>query len=165
MTIHSAKGREWRCVVVAGAEEGLLPHRSAKTREQRSEEIRLAYVALTRAADLLVIAYATSRNGRSTKPSELLEGLPLGVTPAATDMPLKIERRLPSLLDDLVAWRNELARRIVQSPESVCTDEDLRRIVDTMPSSADELAPIFGPLTAARVSSELLPIVARYSDA
>lgn len=165
MTIHSAKGREWRCVVVAGAEEGLLPHRSAKTREQRSEEIRLAYVALTRAADLLVITYATSRNGRSTKPSELLEGLPLGVTPAATDMPLKIERRLPSLLDDLVAWRNELARRIVQSPESVCTDEDLRRIVDTMPSSADELAPIFGPLTAARVSSELLPIVARYSDA
>jgi ribonuclease D len=80
-------------------------------------------------------------------------------------MPMKVERRSPTLLDDLVTWRNELARRIVQSPESVCTDEDLRRIIDTMPSSTDELAPIFGPLTAARVSDELLPIVARYSDA
>ena len=162
MTIHSAKGREWRCVVVAGFEDGLLPHRSAKTREQRAEEVRLAYVALTRAADVLVITHAASRNGRAAKPSELLTGLPLGVTPDAPVIPVRTNAKMPTLLDDLLAWRNERARRIVQSPESVCTDEDLHRIVDVMPSSVEELAPIFGPLTAARVGGELLPIVARH---
>ncbi len=162
MTIHSAKGREWRYVVIAGFEEGLLPHRSAKTREQRAEEVRLAYVALTRAADVLVITHASSRNGRAAKPSELLDGLPQGVTPEAPVIPARTAPKTPSLLDDLLAWRNERARRIVQSPESICSDEDLHRIVDTMPSSVEELAPIFGPLTAVRVSDELLSIVARH---
>lgn len=162
MTIHSAKGREWRYVVIAGFEDGLLPHRSAKTREQRAEEVRLAYVALTRAADVLVITHASSRNGRATKPSELLDGLPQGVTPDAPVIPARTAPKTPSLLDDLLAWRNERARRIVQSPESICSDEDLQRIVDSMPSSVEELAPIFGPLTAARVSDELLSIVARH---
>lgn len=165
MTIHSAKGREWRYVIVAGFEDGLLPHRSAKTREQRAEEVRLAYVALTRAADVLAITHASSRNGRTAKPSELLEGLPLGATPETPAVPTRTERRLPTLLDDLRVWRKERARRIVQAPESICSDEDLHRIVDTMPSTAEELAPIFGPLTAARVGDELLPIVARYADA
>ncbi|MFM8867564.1 MAG: UvrD-helicase domain-containing protein [Ilumatobacteraceae bacterium] len=165
MTIHSAKGREWRYVIVAGFEDGLLPHRSAKTREQRAEEVRLAYVALTRAADVLAVTHASSRNGRAAKPSELLDGLPLGSTPEAPVVPVRTERTSPTLLDDLLVWRKERARRIVQSPESICSDEDLRRIVDTMPSSEEELAPIFGPLTAARVGDELLPIVARYADA
>ena len=54
---------------------------------------------------------------------------------------------------------------MLQLPENVCSEEDLRRIVDTMPSSIDDLAPIFGTLTAAKVGNELLPIVARYADA
>ena len=46
------KGREWPLVViVAGAEDGLIPHSSAMSPAQRAEEARLFYVAITRAID------------------------------------------------------------------------------------------------------------------
>jgi ATP-dependent exoDNAse (exonuclease V) beta subunit len=162
MTIHSAKGREWACVVVAGFESGLIPHRSAKSREQAAEEVRLAYVALTRAADQLVITHTRERNGRSSTPSEFLDGLPLGTSDEEPGVPPAITRSTPSLLDELRAWRRERARRILQSPESVCSDEDLHRIASVSPMSVEDLAPIFGSLTAARVGDELLAIVARH---
>lgn len=167
MTIHSAKGREWSAVIVAGAEDGLLPHRSAKTREQEAEEIRLIYVALTRASDQLVVTHARKRNGREAKPSDFLSGMPLGITENHRTFtpPASGKRSGPTLLDDLHAWRTEMARRIVQSPESVCSEEDLQRIASTRPVSTDDLAPIFGPLTAVRISAELLEIVARHPAA
>ena len=162
MTIHSAKGREWKCVVVAGFEAGLIPHRSAKSREQAAEEVRLAYVALTRAADLLVITHARERNGRASAPSDFLTGLPLGTTDDEPGAPPPITRSQPSLLDELRTWRRERARKILQSPESVCSDEDLHRIASAPPTTTEDLAPIFGSLTAARVGDELLAIVARH---
>lgn len=162
MTIHSAKGREWACVVVAGFEAGLIPHRSSKSREQAAEEVRLAYVALTRAADQLVITHARERNGRASTPSEFLTDLPLGATDDEPGVPPTITRSQPSLLDELRAWRRERARRILQSPESVCSDDDLHRIATAPPTAIEDLAPIFGSLTAARVGDELLAIVARH---
>lgn len=162
MTIHSAKGREWACVVVAGFEAGLIPHRSSKSREQAAEEVRLAYVALTRAADQLVITHARERNGRASSPSEFLTDLPLGATDDEPGAPPTITRSQPSLLDELRAWRHERARRILQSPESVCSDDDLHRIATAPPTTMEDLAPIFGSLTAARVGDELLAIVARH---
>jgi len=161
-TIHSAKGREWSCVVVAGAEEGLIPHRSAKSREQTAEEMRLAYVALTRAADQLVITRARQRNGRTSAPSGLLLGMPLGTVDEVPAVPPTTERSQPTLLDELHDWRRERARKILQNPESVCSEDDLRRIASTLPTSAEDLTPIFGALTAARLGDELLAIVARH---
>ena len=61
LTFHSAKGREWQCVVVAGAEVGLMPHSSAITEDQQDEEIRLAYVALTRASQQLFVTWCETR--------------------------------------------------------------------------------------------------------
>ena len=55
LTFHGAKGREWPVVVVAGAEDGLIPHSSALSTAQQAEEARLLYVAITRAVDHLVI--------------------------------------------------------------------------------------------------------------
>ncbi|MGH2604891.1 MAG: 3'-5' exonuclease, partial [Dehalococcoidia bacterium] len=66
-TIHAAKGLEWRCVWVAGAAEGVLPHRKAVESGAEgavSEERRVAYVALTRAMDELVVSAATRIEGR-----------------------------------------------------------------------------------------------------
>lgn len=54
-TIHGAKGREWENVYVIGASEGLLPHKNS---ENLAEEERLFFVAITRAAERLVITYA-----------------------------------------------------------------------------------------------------------
>ena len=65
MTFHAAKGREWFGVVVAAAETGYLPHSSARTAAQKAEEARLGYVALTRAADDLVVTWARQRRKRN----------------------------------------------------------------------------------------------------
>ena len=51
---------------MAGAEVGLLPHISAISKEQQQEEVRLAYVALTRASNQLFITWSESRKGRTT---------------------------------------------------------------------------------------------------
>ena len=61
-TIHGAKGRQWPIVILAGAQEGELPH--ARSLDNTDDplgaiegERRLAYVAFTRARDELVLMY------------------------------------------------------------------------------------------------------------
>ena len=65
MTIHSAKGLEFPCVIVAGFEEGLMPHGINKysfgDSKKLDEERRLAYVAITRAKNNLVLTFADMR--------------------------------------------------------------------------------------------------------
>ncbi len=62
MTIHNAKGLEFRVVCVAGMEEGLLPHVSSQDDDDAlEEERRLFYVALTRAKDRVHLYSAMSR--------------------------------------------------------------------------------------------------------
>ena len=62
MTVHSAKGLEFRHVFVAGLEEELFPSRlSTSTREELEEERRLFYVAITRAMKKLTLSFATTR--------------------------------------------------------------------------------------------------------
>lgn len=76
MTAHAAKGLEWRMVVIAGAEEGLFPHRMSRGEEAIEDERRLFYVAMTRAKEILVFTHAsetgleTSR--RALTPSRFL---------------------------------------------------------------------------------------------
>ena len=62
LTAHNAKGLEFSSVVVAGLEEGLMPHASSleDTRELE-EERRLFYVALTRAKDEVLLTAAAFR--------------------------------------------------------------------------------------------------------
>ena len=62
MTIHAAKGLEFKAVFVGGMEENLFPSQLAlNSREELEEERRLFYVALTRAEQFLTLSYATSR--------------------------------------------------------------------------------------------------------
>ncbi|MDR0346947.1 MAG: UvrD-helicase domain-containing protein [Coriobacteriales bacterium] len=63
MTIHSAKGLEFPVVFIAGLEETLFPHiASADDTNDFEEERRLAYVAITRARELLFLTHAQVRN-------------------------------------------------------------------------------------------------------
>ncbi len=68
-SIHSAKGLEWPIVFVVGCSEGLLPLQYAETAVQLEEERRLAYVAVTRAADRLHLSWARARQpgGRAVR--------------------------------------------------------------------------------------------------
>ena len=66
MTVHCAKGLEFKVVIVAGFEETLMPLRPESiTPKELDEERRLAYVAITRAKDQLVLCYAENRGSFS----------------------------------------------------------------------------------------------------
>jgi DNA helicase-2/ATP-dependent DNA helicase PcrA len=62
MTIHSAKGLEFKHVCIVGVEEELFPsHMSLTDPKNLEEERRLFYVALTRAGESVSLSYANSR--------------------------------------------------------------------------------------------------------
>ena len=62
MTVHSAKGLEFKYVYIVGLEENLFPSlRAAESPEGFEEERRLFYVALTRAKCSAVLSYAEMR--------------------------------------------------------------------------------------------------------
>ena len=96
MTIHNAKGLEFRAVFVVGVEEEIFP--SARSIEEQGveEERRLFYVGLTRAEEKLTLTHASSRLlwGRTTAhlPSRFLDELP--------DRHVERERLRPS------SWRS-----------------------------------------------------------
>ncbi|MDR2538497.1 MAG: ATP-dependent helicase [Bifidobacteriaceae bacterium] len=78
LTIHAAKGLEFKIVFVVGVYEGNLPYMEAQTQGQLDEEKRLLYVAITRAKERLYISYARakrSQNKRSRAKSQFLEGI------------------------------------------------------------------------------------------
>lgn len=171
VTFHSAKGREWDHVVVAGCETGLFPHSSAKTPVEVDEEIRLAYVALTRAADRLVLTYARSRRGRKRDRSPLLEGTNHRDEPSPPDTSLREEfrRRRSELFvvdpvwEELLKWRETAGRAAQVPPRTLCPDDVLRRIATAEPLSETELAAIpgVGPMMARRVGPRILEAVNR----
>lgn len=62
MTLHSAKGLEFRLVFMTGMEEGTFPSQmSAGEPGRLEEERRLCYVGMTRAMEKLILTYAESR--------------------------------------------------------------------------------------------------------
>ena len=63
MTLHSAKGLEFKNVFIIGVEEGIFPHsRSLMDESEMEEERRLCYVGITRAKQRLYLLHASERN-------------------------------------------------------------------------------------------------------
>lgn len=61
LTIHAAKGMEFKNVFLCGMNEGIFPSRKVQTPEDMEEERRIAYVAMTRAKDRLFITDAEGK--------------------------------------------------------------------------------------------------------
>ena len=82
MTVHGAKGLEFQLVMLTGMEEDMFPYRTQepKSAEEMEEERRLAYVAVTRARQHLVVTHTRQRqifgNTRLGTPSRFVGDFP-----------------------------------------------------------------------------------------
>ena len=81
MSVHSAKGLEFKAIFVVGLEENLFPsYMSLSDPNQLDEERRLFYVAITRAEKWLTLTYANSRyqfgQTRFNDPSRFISEIP-----------------------------------------------------------------------------------------
>ncbi|HLM60950.1 MAG TPA: 3'-5' exonuclease, partial [Pyrinomonadaceae bacterium] len=82
MTVHAAKGLEFPIVFLVGLEDGIFPHsRSVNDPKELEEERRLAYVAITRAENILYVTHSMRRRvygeEMSAEPSQFLNEMPL----------------------------------------------------------------------------------------
>ena len=100
MTIHSAKGLEFRAVFVVGLEEELFPSAMAlETPMGIEEERRLCYVAMTRAEEVLVFTTSRSRfrygKVEQMQPSRFLQETGIFGSPSreTTSRPVIMPRR------------------------------------------------------------------------
>jgi DNA helicase-2/ATP-dependent DNA helicase PcrA len=85
MTLHGAKGLEWKLVFMVGVEEDLLPHSGMQGEAPNpEEERRLCYVGITRARERLVMTRAATRIKRGKEvprtPSRFLGDIPEELT-------------------------------------------------------------------------------------
>ncbi len=62
MTLHNAKGLEFKSVYMIGMEEGIFPHSRSIEENSLEEERRLCYVGMTRAQERLTMTHATTRS-------------------------------------------------------------------------------------------------------
>ena len=91
MTVHAAKGLEFKVVFIVGMEEELFPSPFCTQSERElEEERRLFYVAITRAEELCFISYAKSRfkNGKTnfSNPSRFIKD----IDPQYLELPVEI---------------------------------------------------------------------------
>lgn len=148
MTVHAAKGLEFKVVFVVGMEEELFPSAFAMdSARELEEERRLFYVAITRAEERCFITYAKSRfkNGQVNfaNPSRFIKD----IDPAYLDHPADIQpKSKSSLFDDdynsFSGFRN-IGNRTPRSytPKSIYTEKP-EIPVSPSPSSSKKLTKI-----------------------
>ncbi len=114
MTVHSAKGLEYKYVYIVGLEENLFPsQRATETPDGMEEERRLFYVALTRAKSAAVISFAEMRfkwgNMEFSRPSCFLREIdPQYVE---SDVDFSAQRARPEPEGEMPQAIDELRRR------------------------------------------------------
>lgn len=85
LTIHAAKGLEFKHVFLIAAEEDMLPYSRKGDEPDLEEERRLFYVAATRARDHLEILHARKRVSQPAKPSRFIKDIASTLLPRIVD--------------------------------------------------------------------------------
>jgi DNA helicase-2/ATP-dependent DNA helicase PcrA len=121
MTLHNAKGLEFRAVFMIGMEEGIFPHSRSIEEQGIEEERRLCYVGMTRAMELLTLTHASMRSlyGRRdyNLPSRFLDELPPQV---------QRERLRPTSWSGYASPRQSAASRPERELPSLQTGDSVR---------------------------------------
>jgi DNA helicase-2/ATP-dependent DNA helicase PcrA len=115
-TIHRAKGLEFQHVAAIGWAEGQLPNYNATTTAELAEEQRLAYVALSRAENSLLITWSKGRNDPrypDRSPSRFLALIEKAIT--------EIERRNAPLTGEARKARLAAIRRELEEAQGAVT--------------------------------------------
>lgn len=128
MTVHAAKGLEFRAVFIVGMEEDLFPSAYTTSSERElEEERRLFYVAITRAEEMCFISYSKSRfrNGKSNfaNPSRFIKD----IDSQYLDLPKEPEfepkqSRFRDWDDDMEFERNRFKQSAIPKPISFETN-------------------------------------------
>ena len=165
LTLHAAKGLEWKIVHLCGVEEGFHPIAHANTELALGEERRLFFVGLTRAEEELHISWARNRSlgsKRSRKPSTYIKELSnlLDPTPFkfvsdtkvlsqriraflssrnVTDHQRNTTDREKSCADKLDSMRRNIAKANDSKPEIVLSDDAIAALVSIKPKSIQDL--------------------------
>ena len=116
MTIHAAKGLEFKVVFLAGCEDAIIPHARALEEDPANieEERRLFYVAVTRAMDKLYITSCKMRHHMRESitciPSRFLEEIPAELIQTGEDekeeSPEEAQKRMIEQFEKLRArWK------------------------------------------------------------
>ena len=117
MTLHSAKGLEFKIVFIIGMEEGLFPSRMtifANDESELEEERRLCYVGITRAMEKLYISNAAARMLRGdilwNPPSRFIGEIPEYLLSGGRNPDTTRQKRNESLYagEKNSSWKNNL---------------------------------------------------------
>lgn len=157
LTFHSAKGREWSAVVVAGVDDAMVPHTSAVSPAQVHEEARLFYVAITRAEAHLHLTHPLSRGGRPTAASRWLAAVADTVDRSPTVAPPPRPATPADPMRSLREWRTAVARSAGSSEQAICSDKVLRSLLEQPPVDMQSLATRLGITETAAARLRPLP--------
>ena len=123
LSVHAAKGLEYRSVFVVGLEENLFPsYMSLSSPDQLDEERRLFYVAITRAEELLTLTYANSRyqygNMRFNDSSRFLEEISENDLESSIMASKKPTFKEPKILGNFKKLGKARVKNLVAPPEN-----------------------------------------------
>jgi len=104
LTMHLAKGLEFKVVFLLGMENDIFPNPRYNTEKQIEEQRRSCYVAMTRAREELFMCYVTRRKGPPIRGPIRLDGRP---SPFISEIPRKHVRWLKA--QDLIAEKGARA--------------------------------------------------------
>ncbi|MBU2028614.1 UvrD-helicase domain-containing protein [Patescibacteria group bacterium] len=174
MTLHSAKGLEFRFVFIAGLEEGLFPHsRSFLSEEEMEEERRLMYVGITRAQEKVYLLFTRERNifgsAQANPPSRFLDDIPEHLIENCHKDPAR--KNSPGILDKISRFSYAPSRKKhpkIIPPERRPNQLSLKdgdRIMHekfgpglVIASSGDTLTVAFSQIGLKKISASIAPI-------
>ena len=113
LTLHAAKGLEFRLVFIVGLVDGMLPHsRSFDDPDAMQEERRLFYVGITRARDRLYLVYPQHRSAygfsEPVEPSRFLDDIPITLLDEGETSPSA--HRLSRVMPGANRWQESPSR-------------------------------------------------------
>jgi DNA helicase II / ATP-dependent DNA helicase PcrA len=176
-TVHRVKGMEWDRVVVAGVNEGLLPHRLA---EDEEEERRVLHVAITRCRHRVVVLADATRpsvfldeldGSAARRPARVVSAnvtpLPKSKGKKAPKAPLpELEADEARVAEALKAWRLERSRADDVPAYIVASNAVIQAIAIRRPTTAAELLTVdgIGPTKLDLYGDEILALLDALPD-